>query len=397
MVSYQLCLRKVPDELILILEMLSCKKSENLNKNNQDFFKNVNWNEFVEMSIHHRLFPSLFLKIKEEKWGFIPQQTMALLSQYVKINTMNMLSLSGEMGKLGTLFNQHSIPALFLKGPILGAELYGSLSLRTSSDIDVLVSIKDLNKVEQMMKVKGYIKDDYFSSVLNDWKWRHHHVTFNHPETKMKVEIHWRLNPGPAKQPAFKELWERRRVSTFSQSPIFYLSKEDLFFFLVTHGARHGWSRIRWVMDIHQLVQQDLDWNKVMKVLRSYGYLDIGGQALILTNRLFKTPISSDMEPLFQRKRANQLAHKAIFYLEEMINLHTEPVPIHVSKYHQRHLFDLMSAKQKCLFALSLLHPYPVDSETMPLPKNLHFLYVPLRPFLWTWRKSKAIYNNWGT
>ena len=57
--------------------------------------------------------------------------------------------------------------------------------------------------------------------------------------------------------------------------------------------------------------------------------------------------------------------------------------------YHKRHLFSLMSNQQKFLFIMSFLYPYPEDAEILPLPKYLHFLYFPLRPFLWAWRKSK--------
>ena len=39
----------------------------------------------------------------------------------------------------------------------------------------------------------GYVKDDYIQTVLNDWKWRHHHVTYFHPEkedeTRNSLEI----------------------------------------------------------------------------------------------------------------------------------------------------------------------------------------------------------------
>ena len=84
-----------------------------------------------------------------------------------------------------------------------------------------------------------------FESVLNDWKWRHHHVTYFHPQKKIKLEIHWRLNPGPAKEPSFRRImgWKRIRVLLTSY-PVYFLGREDLFLFLVSHGARHGWSRL---------------------------------------------------------------------------------------------------------------------------------------------------------
>ena len=36
---------------------------------------------------------------------------------------------------------------------------------------------------------------------------------------------------------------------------VYILGREDLFLFLVSHGARHGWSRLRWLIDIHQIVK----------------------------------------------------------------------------------------------------------------------------------------------
>ena len=108
------------------------------------------------------------------------------------------------------------------------------------------------------------MKDDYIVKVLNDWKWRHHHITYFHPQKKIKLEVHWRLNPGPGKEPCFNELWERKRISSLTSFPVYFLGREDLFLFLVSHGARHGWSRLRWLVDIHQLVKQELDWSKLI-------------------------------------------------------------------------------------------------------------------------------------
>ena len=80
---------------------------------------------------------------------------------------------------------------------MIAHDLYGDISLRTSSDLDFLIPINELEKAEEIIENLGYEKDDYFTSVLNDWKWRHHHVTYFHPQKRMKLEIHWKLNPGP--------------------------------------------------------------------------------------------------------------------------------------------------------------------------------------------------------
>lgn len=95
------------------------------------------------------------------------------------------------------------------------------------------------------------------------------------------------------------------------------------------------------------------------------------------------------MKTFIKGNRPKKLAQAAIFYLEKMVNLHNEPVPDDISKYHKRHLFFLMSWKQRFFFIMSFLYPYPEDAQTLPLPNCLHFLYFLLRPFLWVWRKTK--------
>ena len=48
-----------------------------------------------------------------------------------------------------------------------------------------------------------------------------------------------------------------------------------------------------------------------------------------------------------------------------------------------------MSLQQKSLFIMSLFHPYSEDAEVLPLPEKFHFLYFPLSPILWAWRKTR--------
>ncbi|PFP29484.1 Renal dipeptidase [Bacillus sp. AFS073361] len=384
--TFQLDLKRVPDELILIFDIL--KNSKNECEITKEQIKNTDWEKFLKLVIHHRVYP-LILNSTNPENNLIPSHVVQTISQINKRNTFQMLYLCSEMEQVNNNCIENHIRVLFLKGPVLAAELYGDVSLRTSIDLDVLISIDDLEEMEKLLVKSGYVKDDYIETVLSDWKWRHHHFTFFHPEKGIKLEVHWRLNPGPGKEPKFDELWERKRISSLTTSPLYFLGAEDLFLFLVSHGARHGWSRLRWLIDIDRIVRQNLDWSKLIMLLKKYHYLQIGGQALVLTSQLLKTPIKKEIEILIKGFRPFQLAQGAMFYFEKMVNLHTEPVPKDIASYHKRHLFSLMSIQQKLFFIVSFLYPYPADAETLPLPKFFHFLYFPLRPFLWAWRKTR--------
>lgn len=384
--SSKLNLSGIPFELSLLLRLLKNNNKEEMKEIIQRDKDKLNWDLFTQLAIHHRIYPSIYSKANNIG---LPKAVIKNLNNFYKKNIYHMMHLSAETENLAKLFHDKKISVLFLKGPVLAQDLYGDLSLRTSGDLDLLVQIKDLDKADRCLTKLGYIKDNYIHTVLNDWTWRHHHFTYFHPEKRIKTEIHWRLNPGPAKEPTFQELYLRKRSSQFSISPVYLLSKEDLFLFLVSHGARHGWSRLRWLADIDRMLCQGLDVKKTIQLLKKFQYLHTAGQAILLTFNLFQTPLTEELNKVACTKRSMNLAQQAVFYFKKQINLHIDPVPEDVARYHKRHLFTLMSWHQKLLFLISMLYPYPVDAETLPLPKPFHFLYFPLHPILWAWRKVR--------
>ncbi|NOV00218.1 nucleotidyltransferase domain-containing protein [Paenibacillus planticolens] len=348
----------------------------------------IDWDKFLELARHHRVYSILYNYLRKVDHVRIPPQVRQTLKKEYQSNTFDMLRLSAQMEELCKLFSDTDIRAIVLKGPVLAADLYGDLSLRTSRDLDILIPIQDLDQAEELLKGQGYVKEEEYKTILNDWKWRHHHVTYIHKNTGVTLEIHWRLGPGPGKEPGFDELWDRKRISTLTSNPVYYLGREDLFLFLASHGARHGWSRLRWLADIDRIARQHFDFPRLHQLLKKNRQLHLGAQALILSQQLLHTPLTVDLESITVSKRAKRLASDAIFYIGQMVNLHTPPLPEHVSKYHKRHLFSLMPTPHKILFVVSFLYPYPEDAETLPLPKPLQLLYFPLRPVLWVWRKT---------
>jgi len=382
-------------ELRLLLAFLEMEEEAELTFEHWELLQEVDWHKFIELARHHRVFPTISQRLQNRKPPYVPQFVTSLFQRDYYRNTLSMLALSGEMEQLATTFSTGGIKALFLKGPVIAADLYGDVSLRTSCDLDVLVELNQVEAAQKLLLERGYEKDEYIETILNDWTWRHHHYVYNHPQKEIKVEVHWRLNPFPSREPKFEELWERRRQSALINRPIYYLGGEDLFLFLVSHGARHGWARLRWLLDIKQLSNQKLDWTVLPALLHKFQLAAVGGQALWLASRLIGAPLREEMKPLLQSRRAEWLAEDALFYIRRKVNLHSPPVPRDVESYHKKYLFALMPLGQRLKFVASMLHPYPEDARTLPLPKRLHFLYFPLRPFLLVWRRMKRL-SRWS-
>jgi hypothetical protein len=308
---FEKAMEQIPLELKLILQIITSKQDFSNLDYSQDEMNGMDWDLFLELVLHHRLYPLLYIKAKQLS-RIIPSNILQILKNYYTNNTIEMLKLSSEMNIISNVLNENKIKNIFLKGPILGKELYGDLSLRTSCDLDFLIPIEELFRAEDLIRRLGYVKDDYINPILGDWKWRHHHISFFHPEKNIKIEVHWRLSPGPGFEPSFLQLWNRKRESVFTGQPINYLGKEDLFLFLVSHGARHGWSRLRWLIDINQIMQQNIEWFHLRNLLKSFGLFDIGGQAILLCSKLLNTKVTKEMSSIIINERPKKLANEAM-------------------------------------------------------------------------------------
>lgn len=373
-------LKNSPKELKFLLYILSGNlKSEQYSE--QDII-DMDWRLFMKLVLHHRVHPMVYLKVKEHHHSLIPPHVLEFLHAHYHNNMLKMLHLSREMSRICDELSGSGIRTLMLKGPVLGVQLYGNMAHRVSKDLDILVDADDVEKVELILQQLGYEAKD--KPILGNWKKKSHHLSFYHKEHASQVEIHWRLNPHYSKNYSFEQLWERKRLAALSGQTFFQLGDEDLFSYLIDHGARHGWFRLRWLLDIDVLLKR-LDTNRVIAHIQRYGGKAYTGQSLILLEVLLSANIPKQLEFLFSQK-SYRLAEMAMHYITRIVQLNPAPEKSVAFHYYQ-YLFSLMSMKQKLSFVIILLLPSSGDATLFPLPKYLHFLYIPLRPFLWGWRK----------
>jgi hypothetical protein len=342
----------------------------------------MDWKLFVQLARHHRVYPTVYTKLSDTGKELIPADVLQALQYEYSRNTFQMLHITAEMEKICRRFGEHHIRTLMLKGPVLAKALYGDISLRTSKDLDILIPVDDVDKAEEILFASGYVSTDNRPRILNDWKTKKHHISYFNSQTGVQIEVHWRLNPEAGKEPSFDELWERRSVSSVTEYPIYFPGNEDLFLYLVSHGARHAWFRLRWLTDIDQMVRNGIDWDTLVPLLKKYDCDDLGGQALILASELLQTPLSDKTNVLTGGRRPHRLAQSSIDFMKDIIRLSP-------TKHYKRYLLSIKSTRQKWSYFWNLMAPSSKDAQVLPLPKPLHFLYVPLRPILWFWRRMK--------
>lgn len=381
--AVKLDLSDISKELSFLLYLLRNNTHEEILI--KQYASDIDWDMFMKLALHHRVYPLVYLRLKGVDASLIPSEVMASLQQHYHSNVMKMLHLSREMSQLCEALKDTGVRTLLLKGPILATQLYGDLAHRTSKDLDILVDADDVERVERVLVQLGYELQD--ERILGNWKKTSHHLSYEHKKHSAQIEVHWRLNPHYNKSFSFDLLWERRNDVMLSHQIYHYLGNEDLLNYLADHGARHGWFRLRWLMDIARLLPM-INSNDMKAHFERYGGQQYVGQAFILLSRLFSVDIPHDMTVLTINSKAHRLAQSALYYIKRIVKLNPVPEKSVAWRYN-RYLFSLMTGKQKVLYILNKFLPNSRDASVLPLPKSLHFLYYPLRPFLWFWRRMK--------
>lgn len=369
---YNLNVESMPAELRLLLAIVGIDHAPELPGQLVRRYPDIDWDRFIELTRHHRVSPLIHANAKRAGDGLLPERVAKAMHHDYTRNTFQMLHLSAEMQRVCAAFEESGIRALLAKGPLLAEQLYGDTSLRTCKDLDILVPHEDLERASEILRGFGYEAEEAKAPDAMT-KVREHEMAYFHAQKNIQIELHWRLNWKAWEEPTFDEMWARRKVIPFKGTPMNSFSDEDLFLTLTTHGARHGWFRLRWLADIDRFMEQKLDWGRVVSLLDDYMSAHIGAQALILCSKLFGTTVHEKLSLLKPKRRAYRLAHLAIERIQ--------------GRGAHQYVLSLVQGNARRKYAMYLFKPKPWDTEIIRLPRGLHFLYYPLRPLLYCWRR----------
>jgi hypothetical protein len=168
-----------------------------------------------------------------------------------------------------------AVVALAFKGPVLGAQLFGSVASREFLDLDLLIHERSLERAVRALHPLGHrLSEELTPSVLRHEVMHHGRVNlWPASEAGFPVDLHLRLLPtlrGYAR--ATDELLTRAKAVTVGGREVPTLALEDLAVFLCAHGAKHGWRRLGWARDFAALLAHPtLDWERAFDRAREVG------------------------------------------------------------------------------------------------------------------------------
>ena len=170
---------------------------------------------------------------------------------------LDALKMVKEFIQIADLLNNHHIPFISIKGPLLSQIVYGDPSVRFSHDLDILVDRENVNKIHNILLSNGYelgygpawptkkSHQDYFAEQV-------HHIVFRNTTSGTNIELHWTLISSPpiSQKKLHKIIAENTTTISFGERKFRVLNHELNLAYLIIHGAKHGWQRLKWLVDI---------------------------------------------------------------------------------------------------------------------------------------------------
>lgn len=213
---------------------------------------------------------------------------------------------------LDALAKERIVPVL-LKGSGLAERLYGAQALgRPSTDVDVLVSVDELEAAARAMATLGLTRQH--DESLHDVFEEHHHMSF--AKAGALVEVHFRLFSGFGGH-AFDDAAIRGRLidGTFHGRAVRWLNPEDEFVYLATHAANHSFLRASWLLDLAKYLDHapGLSWTTMAARCREAGFFSAVAAALFVLEHAMGLTLPAAARDAFSIGLLRSQGHRQLF------------------------------------------------------------------------------------
>lgn len=147
---------------------------------------------------------------------------------------------------------------MFVKGATLGTRAHGTPALKTSWDVDVLVSRAQLEDAGRILNDLGY-RLSIFGGIddpvlVRRYLAAHKEAEWHRAARDTTVELHTELTDNPATLSSVGLGSPRQAVELMPGGVLPTLATAPLFAYLAYHGTTHLWARLKWLADIAALL-----------------------------------------------------------------------------------------------------------------------------------------------
>jgi hypothetical protein len=259
----------------------------------------LHWTHFLAVVRRHRVEGLVHDGLGRAGVVAPPPVAEALRKAATSIAAEN-LRYAGEAGKLARALEDSGVAHLFLKGLTLNILAYGTLAIKKSADLDIVVEPGGLEGAIDAVEALGYACVSpfpgatrpqilAFAARAKDTLWL---------RGSLAIEIHHGFVDSPLMLPEVTVRSPRQVVPVAPGVELPTLAKDELFAYLCVHGATHAWSRLKWIADVGALLAGESP-EEIGRLHRRAVEMGAGratAQALRLAADLFGLPIGEKLE-----------------------------------------------------------------------------------------------------
>lgn len=260
----------------------------------------TDWTTLVALADRHRVEPLVAHGLAAA--GIAVPLGIAAAAERTRADTLRDLA---EMLRIADALAGAEIEHRFLKGIPLGVVSYGSVTLKRSWDIDLLVLPKDAVAAAACLARLDYAPmippRPFTNEEFARWSVVSKEAEFRSPRGTT-VELHWRLSDHPALLPKIDASTPGRAVAVFGERSISTLADSPTLAYLAVHGTAHGWFRLKWIADFNAFLGSlpiDIR-TPALSDAASHGVGHALATAIDLSDQLFRDK-RSDPDPAIRR------------------------------------------------------------------------------------------------
>jgi hypothetical protein len=356
------------------------------------------WDCFLRIVKRHRVTGLAGEALRCAGVALLPQ-IAGELAALVGRNIRRSMKLAAETGRLQGLLAASGIPVIVLKGVALEQLAYGSFAAKQTRDIDLLVPPERAEAALLILENDGYTLS-LPAKRLNKMQRRAlirygREVELLDPLRRVRVELQWRVADNPLLLKSVDARAATQTVSLSERAVVRTLAPEDLFAYLCLRGARHSWSRLKWLADLNALVvSSGADIEHLCRHAQKVGAGICAGQALSLCQLLLGLKLPTTLaDELQTNKRCRKLVAVALTALTAPHILSDRDPGIRGVARELRNQFLLGRGLRFYTGQCALAFAGTADIVRLPLPRPLHFIYPLVRVPLWLWRRIKLAFS----
>ncbi len=209
------------------------------------------WQQAFQIAEEESILPFFAAKLRQSGVT-LPDPIQLDLLQAEQDAVRNGFWWTSELKGILQAFADNHIPVIPLKGPMFAESIYGSINLRASRDIDLLVRPEHLPVAKSELEKLGFARhrggyDDKFFRGLTGHRGCYDDKFFRGATL---VELHFDVAIPQAYNFGTASAWTRARQKEFLGIPVWLFTPSDQLLFICLHGVRHQFERLSNVLDV---------------------------------------------------------------------------------------------------------------------------------------------------